>query len=875
MRGALGSGLVIALAMVAARAAPAAAATVRGTVYVDLDGDGLPTAGEPAVPGAVVAWNDSVFARADAQGQFTLTAPDTRSGEVWVRVPDGYVPGPVWQEVPAVAGEVQVDLGVRPLDADQQAAPTTFVVAADSHMQGNDTLWSTGDLATAIEEATTFDPPPRFFTIVGDLTQANQPAQFDQVAAALDGLAVPFVPVPGNHDWYDGGATYRARYGPSTYSFDAGGVHFVVWNSMMTEQQVSAFLTTELSYVDPGTPIVALGHAPPGQAVVDAMLAAGVDYLFCGHWHANRVVDHGGLLELDTETFVMGSMDMTPAGYRVVTIENGQLRTTHHTVVDRPLVELVAPRGGCGSPAGFDLVVAAEVGAGPVAVTAAVDGGAPMPMTPAGGWDYRLHLALAPGRHEVHVVAGGAAGQGTSDDLVEVCARRPVVHAHGAWPGLQGGPTHLGARADELEPPLTTAWTATVGGNVQMGAPVIADRKVFVTVTDLARGDTGGVVALDLDTGAERWRWTSPIPVRNAPAVADHTVVVSRTDGTVVALDEDTGAPRWSTPLGAGVDPLLSALWASPTIADGAVFVGIQRDFAALDLATGAPIWELDPVPDAMWQGTYASAAVGGGVVVDTFNRALGGVGAWDQATGDELWRLGGPPTIAIEASPVIVGDTVYLADGRTEVTAVDLATGTIRWSEALDGSGFDWGYAITGTPAYADGRLFVPLLYHDLVALDAATGVQLWRHAARPAPIHLTHYRGRTDGFLGSPLVTGGLVWIAGADGTLEALDAATGRPVWTYDLGVPVTSGLAVAGDFLVVASFDGTVRALTAPGELPPNVAGSIPDGAPTAVDDRSASDGCCQSGSRPTPAGAALVVLVAAALGRGRRRPRRRA
>ena len=365
-------------------AAPAAAATIHGSVYADADGDGLPTAGEAAVPDAVVAWNDRVFTRADAQGQFTLVVPDGEAGEVWVRVPDGFVPGPVWQEVPATAGEVQVDLGVRPLDADQRAAPVTFVVAADTHMQGDDTLWTAADLATAMEEATTFNPPPRFFTIVGDLTQANQPAQFDQVAAALDGLGVPFVPVPGNHDWYDGGAAYRARYGPSTYAFDAGGVHFIVWNSMMTEAQVTAFLAAELAYVQPGTPVVALGHMPPDQPVVDAMLAAGVDYVFCGHWHVNRVVDHGGLVELDTETFVMGSMDVTPAGYRVVTIEDGTLRTTHHTVVDRPLVELVAPRGGCASPAGFDLIVAAEVGAGPVAVTAAVDGAAPMPMAPAG-----------------------------------------------------------------------------------------------------------------------------------------------------------------------------------------------------------------------------------------------------------------------------------------------------------------------------------------------------------------------------------------------------------------------------------------------------------------------------------------------------------
>jgi MYXO-CTERM domain-containing protein len=838
-------------------AGAASAANVRGIVYADLDHDGVPSAGEPGLAGTVVAFGDRVFTRTDARGAYSITIPDGVNGQVWARVPDGYVPGPVWAAVRPPHGDHDIDLGMQPLPVGAAPTAVTFVVAADTHMQGPDKGSTTAELIAAIEQSTSTDPQPLFFTILGDITHGSETKQFYQVGEALQHLDVPWVPVPGNHDWVDKGASYRAKFGPENYSFDAGGVHFVVWNSTEDDDAMIAFLRTELSFVDPHMPIVALGHAPPHQVVIDAMVALGVDYLFCGHWHANRVMDHGGgLLELDTEPFIMGGMDFSPAGYRVVTIEGGRMTSAHGTVVDGPYARVVSPADGCTPPGGGALVVAADVGTGSVAVTATIDDVAPIALTYAGGWDWRAPLALGAGRHHVHVIAVGPAGATTADADLDVCDADPPNLHGGEWPGFQGGPTHAGLRADDLAPPLLTQWTATVGGHVHMGAPVVSRGRVYVTVSDFARGDHGGVVALDLDTGAELWRWTSPLPVRNAPAVADGTVVAAEDDGTVVALDAATGTQRWRYQLGVGIDSLQHTLWASPTIADGVVYVGVQRHFAALDLRTGEPVWQNDPVPKGDWHGTFASAAVGGGVVIDTFHRDLGGLIAWDQASGDPLWRVEGEPAEAVEASPVIVDDTVYVCNGKDEVRAVDVATGMIRWSAVLDSGGFDWGYAIAGTPAYADGRLFVATQYRDLVALDARTGVELWRHGAHMAPIHFTHYFSHSNGYLGSPLVTGRVVWIGAPDGTLTALDAASGAVIWERQLGAPVLSGLAVAGDYLIVAGYDGSVRALARPPGLSPRTGGE---------------QGCgCTGGGAPGP-GAALLALVTMARLRRRRAP----
>ena len=82
-----------------ALAAPAAAAPVHGLVYDDLNHDGLPSAGEPGVAGAVVAFGVQQFVVTDAHGQFTLDLAPGMQGIAWVRVPDGFVPGPVWAHV--------------------------------------------------------------------------------------------------------------------------------------------------------------------------------------------------------------------------------------------------------------------------------------------------------------------------------------------------------------------------------------------------------------------------------------------------------------------------------------------------------------------------------------------------------------------------------------------------------------------------------------------------------------------------------------------------------------------------------------------------------------------------------------------------------
>jgi outer membrane protein assembly factor BamB len=633
----------------------------------------------------------------------------------------------------------------------------------------------------------------------------------------------------------------------------------------MTEDDIRTYLGAELSRVPRTMTVVALTHAPPSEGVTDTLRELGVDYVLTGHAHSNRVVDHNGIIELNTEPMLMGGLDFTPAGYRVVTLSDGRLASQHRTTVEEPLLTIVAPaRGQCVPQSGAGLIVAAELDAGATTITARVDCASPIALRSAGGWSWRAELPpLLPGPHTISVQARAQSGAAiTATTTIEICVAAPPPLPGPTWNQVGGGPTHSGATSHALSPPLVTRWTATVGGHVLTASPVIAQGLVFVAVTDLGDGASGGVVAIDLLGGTQRWRVPTPMQIRGGVAVAGDTVVATQIDGVTLGLDATSGALLWRHELSTDVAAQAGALFSPPAVDQGDVLVGHQRAIAALAGASGTPLWTDDPVPVGRDSQSAAAIAIADGIVVGTFNRAFGGLLAWHRTTGKRLWGHADADTIGINASPVIANDTIFLVSAAVKVTALDLA-GQVRWRADLDSAGFEWGNASIGTPAYAQNILVVPTLYRDLVALDATTGVELWRHAGAPGPIRTTHYRGpREAGFAANPVIAGDIVWAADTAGVLSALELATGRLLWRAQLDVPVLAGLALSGDWLVVASYDGTVRALVPTAAERPPIGPLDCSEAPPPLP----SGGCCDAHGS---ANGLVLMLVAVALRRRRR------
>lgn len=133
---------------------------------------------------------------------------------------------------------------------------------------------------------------------------------------------------------------------------------------------------------------------------------------------------------------------------------------------------------------------------------------------------------------------------------------------------------------------------------------------------------------------------------------------------------------------------------------------------------------------------------------------------------------------------PLAVGGTLYMATGLSVVRAIDAASGRLLWAydpQAALHSGINLrlGWGVRGL-AWSGGRLFVGTQDGRLTAVDARSGKPVWsvRTFAHGTPAYIS----------GAPRVFGNKVLIGfgssgGATrGYVTAFEAATGKQVWRF---------------------------------------------------------------------------------------------
>lgn len=135
----------------------------------------------------------------------------------------------------------------------------------------------------------------------------------------------------------------------------------------------------------------------------------------------------------------------------------------------------------------------------------------------------------------------------------------------------------------------------------------------------------------------------------------------------------------------------------------------------------------------------------------------------------------------SFEASPIVVGKTMYLTSANDGVFALDAATGTLKWKylPKLGFTSFCCGPVNRGV-AVASGKVFVATLDGRLIALDARSGKPVWS-AVVGDPKH-----GFSETL--APLAWGGMVYVGSAGGeygirgSVTAYAAATGKELWRW---------------------------------------------------------------------------------------------
>ena len=145
------------------------------------------------------------------------------------------------------------------------------------------------------------------------------------------------------------------------------------------------------------------------------------------------------------------------------------------------------------------------------------------------------------------------------------------------------------------------------------------------------------------------------------------------------------------------------------------------------------------------------------------------------------------------EAQPLVKDGVIYLTDHEKTV-ALDALSGTEIWKSLIEYPADTTRVVCCGIvnrgAALFDGKLYRTTLDAQVLALDLATGKEVWRTKSSDAK----------DGYsmTGAPLIASGvvIVGVAGAEfghrGYLEGLDPETGKQLWrTYTIPAPGDAG------------------------------------------------------------------------------------
>jgi len=341
----------------------------------------------------------------------------------------------------------------------------------------------------------------------------------------------------------------------------------------------------------------------------------------------------------------------------------------------------------------------------------------------------------------------------------------PVIHmAHGPLGRVpfvaDGNEVRLG--------PFAFNWDAA-SGTLQGTLPeeVVPVYAMPLTLRRVAAIDAPARPEPSAPLVAPVWTFDAGAPLWAGPSFAGGAVFVGGDDGRVVALDAGTGRERWSFRAGGPVRT-------RPTVAGGNVY--LQADdgvLYALGATDGAERWHVRVVAGPVERLPFDNpksrydrfgsdvTVVGDRLYLGTHDghllalRAAGGERIWDFAAAD-----------SVLAAPAVDAGRVYFGSFDGHVYALDAASGELRWKRDTRG-------AVVSTPAVAGGRVVVGNRAYDLLALDARTGDVAWKRYVWFSWVE------------SSATVRDGVAYVGSSDAaSVFAFDVASGRRLWAADV-------------------------------------------------------------------------------------------
>ncbi|HAS63255.1 MAG TPA: outer membrane protein assembly factor BamB [Vibrio sp.] len=357
--------------------------------------------------------------------------------------------------------------------------------------------------------------------------------------------------------------------------------------------------------------------------------------------------------------------------------------------------------------------------------------------------------------------------------------------------------TIIMAPVPQVDSEFTTSsvWSSSVGNGVEQYfsklSPQYAYGKVFVASRN------GEVKALDPENGKALWaidlEEDTSARLSGGIAAAYDKLFIGSENGEVLAINQETGELLWRT-------PVQGEVLSTPATDENLVMVHTTEGvLVALEQQTGIQKWAISTeVPTLTLRGTSAPITVSGGVFWGTANGRLAaaivqrGQLIWQQPIGTPKGATEIDRIVDVDASPMLMGSTLYVVGYNGQLTAIDLRSGQPAWKRTYS----------SATDIANDGsRVFLVTDKDHLVAVDARSGTELWTNK------QLEHR------LVTAPKVIGDYLVVGDSEGYLYWVDRSSGEFVAMEQEG---SGGFAVApiqlSDGIVITTRNGNVKKLT---------------------------------------------------------------
>lgn len=158
-----------------------------------------------------------------------------------------------------------------------------------------------------------------------------------------------------------------------------------------------------------------------------------------------------------------------------------------------------------------------------------------------------------------------------------------------------------------------------------------------------------------------------------------------------------------------------------------------------------------------------------------------------------------------IFSSPVISDGLVYFGGLDSTVYAINLASGQLAWKLKTNGE-------IRSTLRVHNDHVYLLGGNGVLSCIDKKTGKPAWRSVFDNTALFLGERRyDWADYYHSSPVVSGDVVYFGSANGKFNAVKAANGEVIWSFNAGEIIHTTPVIVNDNIYFGCFDGHVYAL----------------------------------------------------------------